>query len=371
MIITGQAQQLILDDVPFKVEAIDLSLSSSKKSSYTKAKKLCEADAATPFDLAVGPLIRCKVIKLAPKEHILMLNMHHIISDDWSVNILLKELFSIADALHEGKQPNLPALPVQYLDYSIWQKQWLVQGGELKRQLEYWKQKLTGVPESLDLPTDYPRPGIQSFKGASQSFTIDAEQTALLKNTAEQHGCTLYMMLLAIFKVQLYRYTGQEDICIGSVISNRQLEETNGLIGMFVNTLALRTLLDGNDTFETVLSKVKATCVDAYKHQDTPFEKIVDAVQPRRNLAVNPLFQIMVSQNIPLSLPEQDIELIGLERNSSKFDMTVEFTESPNGLEGIIEYCTVLFKQDTIERMANNFTAPVRGNNSQCRCQDL
>ena len=356
----GLAQQKVLDGLEFKLETIDLSLTKNEKPNYREAKKLCEAEATTPFSLAQGPLIRGKVIKLAPQERILLLNMHHIVSDDWSVNVFFKELLLIIDALLEGKQANLPAPPVQYLDYSVWQRQWLEEGGELKRQLAYWQQKLAGVPESLDLATDYPRPRIQSFDGASQTFTIDAQLTAQLKKLAEHQGCTLYMMLLAIFKVQLYRYTGQEDICLGSAMANRQLEETHGLIGMFVNTLALRTLIESDDTFVGVLDKVKTTCIEAYEHQDTPFEKIVDTVQPRRNLAVNPLFQIMVSQNIPLTLSKENIEPFHLDRHHSKFDMAVEFTETSNGLAGLIEYCTALFKQETIKRVINNFIALCR-----------
>lgn len=351
----GLAHQVIQERIAFKLETIDLSNAKTGKANYIKAKRLCEDEAALPFNLAEGPLMRGKVIIFTEQEHILMLTMHHIISDDWSVNVLLKELFLISDALHEGKRPDLPELPIQYPDYTIWQRQWLEQEGELTRQLAYWQQKLAGVQESLDLTTDYPRPAMQSFNGASQAFTIDSQLTGQLKNLAEQHGCTLYMILLAIFKVQFYRYTGQEDICIGSAIANRQPEETSGLIGMFVNTLALRTLIESTDTFATVLSKVKTTCIEAYEHPDTPFEKIVDAVQPRRNMAVNPLFQIMVSQNIPLNMPGENVVAFHLERHSSKFDMTVEFTEINHELSGVVEYCTALFKQQTIERMCNNF----------------
>ncbi|ELR72060.1 Long-chain-fatty-acid--CoA ligase [Fulvivirga imtechensis AK7] len=353
----GQARQVVLDSLKLEVESIDLSRTKAKKIKLAEAKKICEADATAPFDLATGPLIRAKVIKLAPQEHILMLNIHHIVSDDWSANVMFKELFLTMDALQDGKEFDLPALPVQYLDYSVWQRQWFEEGGELKRQLAYWQQKLAGAPESLGLATDYPRPAVQSFEGASQSFTIDPQLTTLLRSLAEQQGCTLYMMLLAIFKVLLYRYTGQDDICIGTAISNRQAQETRGLIGMFVNTLALRTQVKSEDTFLEALSKVKTTCVEAYAHQDTPFEKIVDAVQVRRDPSVNPLFQVMVTQNIPLSLPKEDIQPFHLDRHSSKFDMAVEFTENDNELTGVIEYCTSLFRRGTIERLINNFIA--------------
>ena len=369
----GRARQIILDSLELKFETVDLSRTKARKSKLAEAKKICEADAAAPFDLANGPLIRGKVLKLGAQEHILMVNIHHIVSDDWSANIIFKELFSILDALQDGKEVDLPALTVQYLDYSIWQRQWFEEGGELKRQLAYWKQKLAGVPENLDLATDYPRPAVQSFDGASHTFTINTELTAILRNLAEQNGCTSYMMLLATFKVLLYRYTGQGDICIGTAISNRQPEETRGLIGMFVNTLALRTQLESGDTFLQALGKVKATCVEAYEHQDTPFEKIVDAVQVKRNPAANPLFQIMVTQNIPLSLPEENIEPFHLDRHSSKFDLAVEFTESDRGFTGVVEYCTSLFRQGTIERLINNFMVLCReaATNPSAKIADL
>lgn len=351
----GVAQQKILDKLEFVLEAIDLSQVKGKSHAYQEAKRLCEKEASLPFNLAKGPLIRGKLIKIEEQEHIFMLNIHHIIGDDWSINVLLNELFSIIDRGQKNKQDNLPVLPIQYLDYTIWQREWLKQEKILNQQLTYWQQKLHGVQQTLDLTTDYPRPNVQCFNGASQTFTIDATLVSQLKTIAEQQGSTLYMALLAVFKILLYRYTGQEDICIGSVISNRKQEEIQGLIGLFVNTLALRTSISATDTFMDVLSKVKTTCVEAYEHQDAPFEKVVGALNCKRNLAVNPLFQIMVSQNIPLKMPKDTIKPFQLDRHSSKFDMTVEFTETETELHGVIEYGTKLFKQETIERIITNF----------------
>ena len=257
--------------------------------------------------------------------------------------------------MQKGKEAELTPLPIQYLDFCVWQRQWLKEGKELDRQLAYWKQKLLGVPESLDLVTDYPRPSIQSFKGVSQIFTIDAQLAQQLKNIAEKQGCTLYMILLSVFKTLMHRYTGQEDICIGGAIANRQLEETQGLIGMFVNTVALRTVIESEDSFTEVLNKVKDTCGEAYEYQDTPFDKIVDQLKTQRNLALNPLFQIMVSQNIPLNFSNKNFEPFHIDRHSSKFDMHVEFTETKDGIQGLIEYCTALFNQQTIELLTSNF----------------
>jgi amino acid adenylation domain-containing protein len=359
----GQAQQVILDSLDFKLERIDLSHYKSNKTRHKKARQLCHTEAATPFDLTGGPLIRGKLIKLIAQEHILMLTMHHIISDGWSMGVMIKEFGLIMDCLRQGQSPDLPPLPIQYLDYSIWQRKLLGEGAPeqeslLRQQLAYWQEKLTGVPESLNLATDYPRSSVQSFSGARQAFSLDAGLTSQLKSLAEQQGCTLYMTLLAAFKVLLYRYTNQEDICLGSAIANRQYEETESLIGMFVNTLALRSQLEGGAPFISLLAQVKTTCLEAYEHQDTPFEKIVDLVQPERNMGISALFQIMfVLQNAPKESTEQHIQSYPLDSDISKFDLTIAFTETPEGLEGSIEYRTSLYKQQTIERMAQHFRA--------------
>ncbi len=276
----GQAQQLILDSLDFKLERMDLSHYPSREARDRQAKEICQSDAATPFDLARGPLLRGKVIKLGEHEHIVMLNMHHIVSDGWSLGVLIKELDLIMEALRQGQQPELAALPIQYVDYSVWQRTWLEEGGILKQQLGYWQEKLAGVAESVDLATDYPRPSVRSFAGATHNFALDAQLSGQLKSLAEHKGGTLFMILLAAFKVLLYRYTGQDDICVGSPIANRQYGETEGLIGMFVNILALRSQVEGEDTFAALLSQVKATCLEAYEHQDAPFEKVVDMLHP-------------------------------------------------------------------------------------------
>ncbi|TQV86004.1 non-ribosomal peptide synthetase [Aliikangiella coralliicola] len=366
----GQVKQVILDKLDFELESIDLSHYKTDKTRQNKARQLCQTEVASSFDLASGPLFRAKLITLNKNEHILMLNMHHIISDDWSVGVMLKELFLAIDWLQRGEEINLPNLPIQYLDYSVWQRQWLAQGGKLDRQLNYWQEKLTGVPESLDMATDYPRPSMQSFDGSSQTFKLDQRVTEQLKQLAEKQNATLYMALLSAFKILLYRYTGQEDICVGSAIANRQNEETENLVGMFVNTLALRDQLDDQDTFETLLAKVKTTCLEAYQHQDTPFEKIVELVQPQRNIAINPLFQIMVIlQNAPLELPNDKVQLFPLDREASKFDLTLEFTETAAGLNGLIEFNTQLYKPETIGRMSKHLVnlcqAIVQGNETK------
>jgi amino acid adenylation domain-containing protein len=352
----GQVRQRILDRLDFKLERIDLSHYDDSDGRDEKAEELCQADAATPFDLAGGPLIRGKVITLAEHEHLLMLNMHHIISDGWSLGILIEELGLIMEAFREGRPPELAPLPIQYADYSVWQREWLEESGLLKEQLRYWQEKLAGAPESLDLATDYPRPSVQNSAGATRAFTLDTHLTRQLKRLADEKGATVYMVLLAAFNVLLHRYTGQNDICVGSPIANRQYGETEGLIGMFANTLALRSQVVGEERFLSLLSKVRATCLEAYAHQDAPFEKVVDAVHPKRNLAITPLFQTMlVLHNVDMRAADEQIQRYPLDSGISKFDLTFAFTETPDGLDGSIEYCTALFAPQTIARMVEHF----------------
>ncbi len=368
-----QARQVILDSFDFKLERHDLSDLShydSIEKRHEKAQQLCQKEADISFDLAKGPLIRGQLYKLAEQEHILMLNMHHIITDAWSMGVFIKEFSVIMDSLRKGLRldqiPALPPMPIQYLDYCIWQRKLLEEaqpeqghsGKEtlLERQLSYWKEKLTGVPEYLDLTTDYPRPNVKGFAGDRLDFHLDAQLTRQIKSLAGQQGCTLFMTLLAAFKSLLYRYTGQEDICLGSPIANRQYEGTESLIGMFINTLALRSQVKGDESFLALMSQVKKTCLGAYEHQDTPFDKVVEAVHPQRSLAIDPIFQIMiVLQNTPMEVPEHYIQRYPLKGEVSKFDLDIEFIETPEGLQGSIEYRTSLYKQQTIERMAQHF----------------
>ncbi|HET8772838.1 MAG TPA: amino acid adenylation domain-containing protein, partial [Thermoanaerobaculia bacterium] len=343
----GRASQRILDRIDFRFERIECA-------DEEEARDLCRADAAMPFDLANGPLLRGKLIRLAGDEHILLLNVHHIINDGWSLGVLIGELGAILN----GQE--LPALPIQYADYAIWQREWLEEGGVLETQLAYWQQKLAGAPGTLDLATDYRRPSVQSFAGATHELALDAELTAQLERLAEREGVTLYMVLLAAFQALLHRYTGQNDITVGSPIANRQYRETEGLIGMFVNTLALRNEVSADEPFTALLAKVKATCLEAYEHQDAPFEKIVDLVSPQRNLAVSPLFQVMLLLQNDGPAPDARIEPYRLETGISKFDLTFAFSETPDGLTGSVEYSTALYKPATIERMIGHFTALCR-----------
>ena len=354
----GHAYQRILERVDFRLDRIDLSHHTDQHARDHQAEHLCRTDAATPFDLASGPLIRGKLIRLTAREHILMLNMHHIVSDGWSLGVLVKELGEILDAFHQDRRPALAPLPIQYVDYSVWQRRWLDEGGILAQQLAYWQEKLAAVPESLDLATDYPRPPVQSLAGSTHAFALDAHLAGQLKRLADHEGATLHMVLLAAFKALLHRYTGQTDICIGSPIANRQYGETEGLIGMFVNTLALRSQVEGEETFASLVSKVKATCLEAYEHQDAPFEKVVDLLRPQRNLAISPLFQVMfILRNSEMRAPGGHIQRYPLGGGISKFDLTLALAETPEGLAGSIEYSTALYTPQTIARMVEHFTA--------------
>ena len=355
----GQARQVVQAHLDFKVRYVNLS-SDDPAMREQHAREICVAEAETPFDLARGPLIRGMVIRLAADTHVIMLNMHHIVSDGWSMGVLLSELGASLDSLKAGKTPALFPLPIQYLDYAVWQRNWLEQGGILKQQLGYWKEKLAGVPETLGLATDFPRPAVQSFVGRMHRFSIDAALTGKLKALADAQGATLYMVLLAAYKALLHRYTGQEDICLGSAIANRQYGETEALIGMFVNTLALRTRVSSEDTFRELLARVKTTCLEAYENQDAPFDKVVDAVLPNRNISMNPIYQILlVLQNAPLHLGDS-IELFPLEYKTSNLDQIIEITETPDGLRGLFEYSTALFRPGTIDRLIEHFIAICR-----------
>ena len=351
----GEARQEILPAVEFLLERVDLSDVQGERQ-QSEAQRRCQEEASRPFDLARGPLLRGLVLKLGEQEHILLLNMHHIISDGWSIGVLVRELSEAMTARREGRASRLPALPIQYVDYSVWQRGWLQAEGRLERQLGYWVKKLSGMAESLDLPSDYRRPSVQSFAGAMYEFVIPAELTGRLKGWSEKQGGTLYMGLLTVFTVLLHRYTGQEDICVGSPIANRQHAQTEGLIGMFVNTLAMRSRVTAQQTLTGLFEQVKGTCLEAYEHQDTPFEKVVDALRPQRNMSISPLFQVMlVLQNMEVGEQPGHIRPYPLASGISKFDLTLECTESGGGLSGLLEYSTALYERSSIERLAAHF----------------
>lgn len=363
----GIARQVVLEQLDFAISCLDLNhvedqihdnQSSPQSSPQEIANAICQREAETPFDLATGPLLRVTLVTLSEQEHILLLTMHHIISDGWSIGVMLRDLNHILACLREGQSPELSPLPIQYVDYSHWQKKRLEENGLLEQQLKYWQQKLEGVPAFLDLKTDYPRPAVQTAAGAKHYFSLDADITRQLQTLSNQQGGTLFMTLLAVFSALLCRYTGQTDICLGSPIANRQNQETEGLMGMFVNTLALRNQIDPDASFLTLLSQVQNTCLEAYQHQDAPFEKIVERIQPERNTAISPIFQIMfVLQESPAQLFGENIKPYPLKNDTSKFDLSLELMVTEQGLEGFFEFRTSLFHAQRIEGMVRHFNA--------------
>jgi amino acid adenylation domain-containing protein len=325
--------------------------------------RLVTDESRCPFDLAEGPLLRASLLRLRDEEHILVLTTHHIVADAWSMGILSRELWTVYDAYSNEKPAALPDLPIQYGDFAVWQKQWL-QDEVLESQVFYWKEQLDGI-SMLNLPTDGPRPALQSFRGARQSITLPGSLTAAVNELSTRAGVTPFMALLAAFQTLLYRYTGQEDVVVGSPIANRNRTEVEGLIGFFVNTLVLRTDLSGNPTFKELLLKVRDVCLGAYAHQDLPFEKLVQELQPERDLSRNPLFQVMfVLQNAPRPLHQWSgisFDPIEIKSGTSQVDLALFLRERDGKFIGFFEYATDLFDLSTIERMVNHLQTLLEG----------
>jgi amino acid adenylation domain-containing protein len=329
-----------------------------------EARHLIKQEVHGRFDLERGPLLRATLIRLSHEEHVLLLTMHHIVSDGWSIGVLYRELSALYQALSNGKTSSLPDLPIQYGDFAVWQREWL-RGEVLETQLAYWKKQLEGIPAVLQLPTDRPRPAVQSFRGARESIELSKELTDGLKALSRQHDVTLFMTLLAAFQTLLRRYTEQDDIVVGSPIANRNRTEIENLIGFFVNTLVLRSDLSGDPTFTEVLSRIREGALRAYAHQDLPFEKLVEELQPKRDLSYSPLFQVMfVLQNAPDPAREFEgltLRSFGVDGGTAKFDLTLSMQEEAEGLRGSLEYNTDLFDAVTVERMLIHFQVLLEG----------
>ena len=323
-----------------------------------EVQRLATEEAQRPFDLGQGPLLRVTLLRVGEEEHVLLLLMHHIISDGWSLGLFWRELSALYDAFATGKPSPLPELPIQYADFAVWQRQWL-QGEILETQLAYWKGQLAYAPPTLELSTDYAPPPVQTFRGGTHSFELSQTLTEALKALSRQEGVTLFMTLLAAFQLLLYRYTGQDDILVGSPVAGRNRTETEGLIGCFVQTLVLRTDLAGNPSCRELLRRVREVALGAYAHQDLPFEQLVEELQPARDLSRNPLFQVMlVLQNVPTSvvvLPGLTVSPVEVESGTAKFDLSLGLREELERLSGGFEYNSDLFESSTIARMATHF----------------
>ncbi len=353
----GQLLQFILPEAELALSSVDLTELPDDEREVA-AKRLAKAEAEAPFDLARGPLLRVALLKVRQDEHLLLVTMHHICSDGWSVRVFLHELAVLYQAFLAGEPSPLPELTVQYADCAQWQRE-LLEGPFLEKQLAYWRKQLAGAPAVLALPTDRPRPSVQTFRGERRTLELSAELKEQLYDLSQHKGVTLFMTLLAAFQTLLYRYSGCEDIVVGSPSANRNRSEIEKLIGFFVNTLVLRTDCSGNPSFLELLKRVRDVAVDAYMHQDVPFDRLVDDLNPERSLSHSPLFQVIFSleQSSDLSprLAGLDVRWLDVNRGTSKFDLALFVTERPAGLSCMLEYDTDLFCAETIERMLDHF----------------
>ncbi|HJP94904.1 MAG TPA: amino acid adenylation domain-containing protein [Pyrinomonadaceae bacterium] len=352
----GQPVQVVAPARPLKLEVIDLQpLPEAERE--TEAHRLAMADALCPFNLAHDALLRVTLLRLTDKEHVVLVTMHHIVSDGWSMGLLIKEVAVCYATFSVGRPALLEPLPIQYGDFAVWQRDYL-QGENLEQLLSYWRKQLAGLP-TLELPTDHQRPAIQSLRGAYQVSELPSELIASIDALSRKEGVSTFMMLLAVFNTLLYRYTGQTDIVVGTDAANRNRVETEGLIGFFLNHLVLRTDLSGEPTFLELLARVRGVSLGAFAHQDMPFDLLVKALKPKRDLSHTPLFQVLfVVQNAPMpsfELPELSLSTLEADNGTTKFDLSLFITESAAGLHAIWKYSADIFYPETIKRMADNF----------------
>ncbi|MET0622967.1 MAG: amino acid adenylation domain-containing protein [Pyrinomonadaceae bacterium] len=355
----GGPMQVILPKQPIVVPVLNLAgLNDSDREA--EAERLAAEEAQKGFDLTRGPLLRATLLRLGADEHMLLFTMHHIVSDGWSVGVLVREVASVYTAYVRGQESPLPELTLQYADYAVWQREWL-QGEVLEAQLDYWKRQLEPPPPELELPTDRPRPEVLSHRGATLNADFPAELTDRLKELSRREGVTLYMTLLAAFQALLYRYTGRDDIAVGSPIANRQRSEIEPLIGFFVNTLVMRTDLSGDPSFRALLARVQEVTLGAYAHQDVPFEMLVEELQPDRSLGKTPFFQAAFAlQNAPgeeLKLPGLTLTRVDVQSRTARFDLSLLLEESAEGLTGLVEYSADLFDEKTVRRLLEHLQA--------------
>ncbi len=348
-----EPRQVIHPSISQPLQVVDLG-ALPPELRQAEVLRLATEDAARPFDLARGPLLRASVLKLEPTEHVLLVCMHHIVSDGWSMGVLVREVMALYDAFCQGQPSPLPELPVQYADYALWQRDWL-RGETLRAQLDWWKQLLAGAPHALELPTDKPRPAVFSHRGAAVPVALPSGLSEALEALAQREGATPFMVLLAAWQALLHRYSGQDDVLVGSAIAGRQHMESEGLIGFFVNTLVLRARFTPALTFRQLLAQVRDTTLGAYEHQDVPFEKLVETLQPSRELSRTPLFQaFMVLQNAPrtdLALSGLTLRPLEVEEDVTKFELSLDLSRAPEGYRGLLIFSTELFERSTAERL--------------------
>jgi amino acid adenylation domain-containing protein len=356
--IDRQPVQVVREAQPIGLETIVIDEQLNDAEQEACVYEVLRGETQRPFDLTAGQMLNVRLIRLGPEEHVLLLLLHHIVSDAWSMAVLLKEVATLYPAFATGQPSPLDELPLQYADYAVWQREWL-SGEVLERELQYWRRQLAGAPTQLELPVDRERPAVQTFRGAHHNFAVSSDVGTALKELGQQHGATLFMTLLAAFNVLLGFLSKRDDIVVGTNLANRNRKETEGLIGFFINQLVLRTDLSGNPTFTELLARVRETTLEGYAHQDVPFEKVVEAVRPERTLKYSPLFQVKIDlQNVPmppLELPKLRLSLLEGKGAVSHFDITLYLTETDQGLTGLFEYNADLFDASTIARMAGHF----------------
>jgi amino acid adenylation domain-containing protein len=356
----GQPSQYIqpAHSVPLQVETLSLHNGDDPE---TAIRTWVQKQAYLPFDLATGPLARWVLLDVDETTHVLVLTIHHIIGDGWSISVIIKELLAAYTAFRLGHTPELAELPIQYADYAVWQRRRLEQEGVLAQQLEYWQSALAGAPPVLELPLDFARPAHQTFNGARVRHNIEADLTARLMAFCRDSNTTLFMTLLGAYYVLLYRYSGQSDIVVGTPIAGRMRPEVEGLIGLFVNTLALRTQLTPDMPFRELVKQVRDHALEAFQNQEVSFEKLIELLAPQRDLAHSPLFQVMFNlQNTPepdLSAPGLNVSGFKYENPTSKFDLTLTAAEHEGKIITVLEYNRDLFRDSTIQRMAGHYQA--------------
>ena len=363
----GEPSQVIEPAGPVSIPVQDLrELPADVREA--EARRIAGEEARAPFDLAHGPLLRARLLRLADEEHALLFTLHHIVSDGWSTGLLVREVSELYGAFTEGRTPSLPELPVQYADYAAWQRAWL-RDEVLEAQLDYWRTALAGAPPLLELPTDRPRPPVPGDRGASVSFALPEETLRAVQALSRREGATPFMTLLAAWQLLLARYSGQDDVSVGAPVAGRTRMETEGLIGFFVNTLVLRADLSGAPSFRELVGRVREATLGAHQHQDVPFEKLVEELAPERSMGHAPLFQVLfgLQNNAQETLRLGDLaaEPMASDAESAKFDLTLSLTETEDGLAGSLDYRAELWDAATMERMAAHFAALV-----QAACAD-
>ncbi|WP_246336116.1 condensation domain-containing protein, partial [Azomonas macrocytogenes] len=355
-----QAVQIIRASLPVPLELETLSEATDEQ-----IRVHVENEVAHLFDLERGPLLRVKLLRLGDDDHVLVLTLHHIVSDGWSTPIMVDELIQLYEGYSQGREIQLPDLPIQYADYAAWQREWM-EAGERERQLAYWTEKLGGEQSILELPSDRPRPSVQSHRGVRLNLELDSQLTQALRGVAQRHNVTLFMLLLASFQTLLHRYSGQTDIRVGVPIANRTRMETEWLIGFFVNTQVLKAEFDLQLRFSDLLQQVRQTALEAQAHQDLPFEQLVEALQPERSLSHSPLFQVMFNHQAQVKgsshkLPGLQIEGLDWEGHSAQFDLTLDTCEAETGISVSLSYATDLFDMATVKRMSRHWINLLQG----------